>query len=624
MSALNQKYKKPRLQQAETAGAVAPAAPATPEAPETPATPAKYAATAESSVLDAALSDADSALGESYAACGRLAATMGLHQLAVVNLAKSMQKLPRDVGVLVDFAKALGAKANQESIVVSTLADAVQRSPELSDPRVWLQLASSYYHLLKPDEAFHSVSRAIAAQEIQGIKDAGTWALQARILLLWMDSDAKMTLETLTPYFIGAIEMAIAAGDTQLELQSRVSLAQLYHRFACYPESQAEVSRAFVLVRSDPSSGMPRPSTVNTLCYLYNFLGIIQFKMNYKASAYSVIQEAMSALPQVSATARLLATLAQFYMIDENLPQLRAILPALLVEKTALTEKELIRLYLMNWLLGRVYDMLDDTKQSYHFYQQAVNCKPQSASLWVGIGSLYLRMRQFEDAHIAFSHALNYASKLENFEQPFFLRFNRLFAAFAWVGLSQVFVATFQKQSALDALRQASVLFTAEGDLVHSSQVDQLYNDVLATPPQNPMYVIMNVPPQILLELFLYYDTGVFANQTEGNFPKISSCEPVAHIMPLYDHQASPVATLPHGPAVTPSVPPPPPQQVYNDLATRPALSQQHPSTVFLAYPQPAVTVPATSALNIKPIAKNMPGVNYGFPAQPYQNPPVP
>lgn len=128
-------------------------------------------------------------------------------------------------------------------------------------------------------------------------------------------------------------------------------------------------------------------------------------------------------------------------------------------------------------------------------------------------------MRQFEDAHIAFSHALNYASKLENFEQPFFLRFNRLFAAFAWVGLSQVFVATFQKQSALDALRQASVLFTAEGDLVHSSQVDQLYNDVLATPPQNPMYVIMNVPPQILLELFLYYDTGVFANQTEGNFP---------------------------------------------------------------------------------------------------------
>lgn len=111
---------------------------------------------------------------------------------------------------------------------------------------------------------------------------------------------------------------------------------------------------------------MPRPSTVNTLCYLYNFLGIIQFKMNYKASAYSVIQEAMSALPQVSATARLLATLAQFYMIDENLPQLRAILPALLVERTALTEKELIRLYLMNWLLGRVYDMLDDTKQSYH------------------------------------------------------------------------------------------------------------------------------------------------------------------------------------------------------------------------------------------------------------------
>ncbi|CUS21470.1 LAQU0S03e03334g1_1 [Lachancea quebecensis] len=614
MSALYPKYKKPRLQHAEAAAPVTPEAPAT---PATPATPGKHAAVAESGALE-------TALGESYAACGRLAAAMGLHQVAAVNLAKSMQKLPRDPGVLVDFAKALGAKAGQESVVVSTLADALQRSPELSDPRVWLQLASSYYHLTKPEEAFHSVSRAIAAQEIQGIKDANTWALQARILLLWMDSDAKMTLETLTPYFVGAIEMAIAAGDAQLELQSRVSLAQLYHRFACYPESQAEVSRAFALVRSEPSFGILRPSTVNTLCYLYNFLGIIQFKMNYKAGAYSVIQEAISALPQVPATARLLATLAQFYMIDENLPQLRAILPALLVEKTALTDKELIRLYLVNWLLGRVYDMLDDTKQSYHFYQQAVNCKPQSASLWVGIGSLYLRMRQFEDAHIAFSHALNYASKLENSEQPFFLRFNRLFAAFAWVGLSQVFVATFQKQSALDALRQASVLFTAEGDLVHSGQVDQLYSDVLATSHQNPVYVIMNVPPQILLELFLYYDTGVFANQTQGNFPKISSCAPAAHIMPLYEHQVAPVPPFPHGPAVPPPVPPPPPQQVYNELAVRPALNQQHPSTVFLAYPQPVASAPATPILEIKPAANNMPGVNFNFPAQPYQNPPVP
>lgn len=275
----------------------------------------KYQPSPETSAL---VSEFDSALASSYATCGRLAALMGLHQLAVANFAKGMQKLPQDSALLVDFAKALGAEANQEGIVVSTLVEAMQRGHENSDHRIWGQLAESYYLLQKPEDAFQSVSRAIAAQEIKGVSDSDLWTLQARILLLWMDSDGKMGLDTLTPYFFGAIKIALTSGNYRNELQSRVSLAQLYHRFACYPESQAELSRAFTLAQSQPSSSSSSLSNLNTLCYIYNFMSILQFKMNQKADAYAMIQESITTLPKVAVTTRLLATLAQFYMIDES------------------------------------------------------------------------------------------------------------------------------------------------------------------------------------------------------------------------------------------------------------------------------------------------------------------
>ncbi|SCU83519.1 LAFA_0D04060g1_1 [Lachancea sp. 'fantastica'] len=510
----------------------------------------------------------ESVLGSSYAVCGRLAFQMGLYHLAVTNFAKSLEKSPHDAGILVDFAKALGGQSNQETIVISTLVDALQHRQDYSDERIWAQLAQSYFVLQKPEDAFQSVSRAIAAQETRGTKDADLWVLQSRILLLWMDSDGKMSLETLTPYFLGAVQMSISSGNTRRELQARISLAQLYHRFACYTESQTEVSHAFTLIRNCPSFDLLKPIGVIARCYLYNFMCIIKFKLNQKAEAYNVLHEAMNTLPQVSGTSRLLATLAQFYMIDGDLENLKKLIPAMVLEKECLAANDTTRLYLFSWLLGRIFDMLDDTKQSYEFYQLAVNYKPQSASLWIGIGSLYLRMRQFEDAHIAFSHALNNASKLENFEHPFLLRFNRLFAAFAWVGLSQVFVSTFRKQNALDALRQASVLFTSEGDLIHARHIDRIFNDVLASSNEHPAYIIMNVPPQILLELFLYYDAGVFsADLRPPEVTKFTSCEPTLQTMPAMVRHP-PIATaltyspLPNAPNLVPS-------QVFQELNQR-------------------------------------------------------
>ncbi|SCV01706.1 LANO_0F13124g1_1 [Lachancea nothofagi CBS 11611] len=527
------------------------------------------------------LSEFDKVLGTSYATCGRIALEMGLHQSAVANFARALEKSPHDAGLLVDFAKALGAESNQEKIVVSTLIDALQHSQDFSDHRIWAQLAQSYFILQKPEDAFQSVSRAIAAQEVRVVKDPDLWVLQSRILLLWMDSDGKMGLDTLTPYFQGAVKMAINSKDVRNELQARVSLAQLYHRFACYSKSQAEVAHALTLVQNNPMFELPKPAAVNTLCYLYNFMCIIQFKLNQKTNAYGLLHEAMSILPQVSGTARLLATRAQFHMIDGDLTSLKTLLPALLIEKNALSEHDRNRLYVFNWLLGRIFDMLDDTKQSYDFYQCAVNSKPQSASLWIGIGSLYLRMRQFEDAHIAFSHALNNASKLENFEHPFLLRFNRLFAAFAWVGLSQVFVATYRKQNALDALRQASVLFTSEGDVIHASQVDQIFNDVLASTNQNPIYIIMNVPPQILLELFLYYDAGIFSsNLRPPEVSKMPSCEPATQMMPAMVQHPPIASALAYSPL--PLAPNHLPSRVFQELNQR---YMTPPNTYFASQP---------------------------------------
>ncbi|CEP62827.1 tetratricopeptide repeat protein LALA0_S06e04742g [Lachancea lanzarotensis] len=525
----------------------------------------------------------DCLLGSSYAVCGRLAFKMGLYHLAVTNFAKSLEKTPHDAGILVDFARALGGQSNQEKIVVSTLVDALQRSNNYSDERIWAQLAQSYFVLQKPEDAFQSVSRAIAAHETRGTKDADLWVLQSRILLLWMDSDGKMSLETLTPYFLGAVQIAMDSKDTKRELQARLSLAQLYHRFACYTQSQTEVSQAFDLIRNCSSFELPKPIGVLARCYLYNFLCIIKFKLNQKADAYSVLHEAMNILPQVSGTARLLATLAQFYMIDGDLANLKSLIPAMILEKECLAANDTTRLYLFSWLLGRIFDMLDDTKQSYEYYQLAVNYKPQSASLWIGIGSLYLRMGQFEDAHIAFSHALNYSSKLENFEHPFLLRFNRLFAAFAWVGLSQVFIGTFRKQNALDALRQASVLFTSEGDLIHARHIERIFSDVLASSNEHSAYIIMNVPPQILLELFLYYDAGVFsADLRPPEVSKLTSCEPTLQTMPAMVRHAPIAASLTYSPL--PNAPNLVPPQVFQELNQR---CMNAPET-FLAYLPPS------------------------------------
>ncbi|SCU97443.1 LADA_0H06326g1_1 [Lachancea dasiensis] len=457
----------------------------------------------------------DRVLGEAYNLCGRLALEMGQPEAATANFSKAVEKNSQDIEAIVGYARSLGLQSGSEEIVISTLIDALKLCEDYTNYRIWAQLAHSYFTLSKPEDAFQSVSRAIAGREGQGVNDPELWVLQNRILLLWMDADSKTGLQTLVPYFTTAVQVTSSCQDSKKELQARVSLAQLYHRFACYAESHAELMQCLALVRQSPLFDLSKPSAISVVCYLYNFMSIIQFKLNQRANAYGLLREAMCILPQVSRTSRLLATLAQFYMIDGDVTSLGSLLPTLVLEREALLNGDQDRVYIYSWILGRIYDMLDDTKQSYEFYQLAISCKPQAASLWIAIGYLYLRMRQFEDAHIAFSHAFNYASKIENNGHPYLLRFNRLFAAFAWVGLSQVSVATFQKQKALDALRQASVLFASEGDVVHARQVDQIFSDVFASVGQNPVCVIMNVPPQILLELFLYYDAGIYSLDSE-------------------------------------------------------------------------------------------------------------
>lgn len=479
------------------------------------------------------------ALALARAACGRLALTMHQPVMAVEQLSRALELLPDDAALLVELARAVGAERGGDDLScgaaaqLDVLVPAV-RGRGVDHPRVWAQLADAYYQLQRPEDALRAVSHA--ASPHSGAESPNVWALQARILLLAMDSDPKMRLDQLVPYFVHAVELAVAADDRSCEIETRVSLAQLYHRFACYRESHAELVLVLQLVETatgspsatpgaQPISAPPVTSVSQThplkralpeqlakLAYVYQFLCVVHFKMGLGAAAKKLCLDALQVLPPCSLTFRLLAVLAIFYITDEDSVQLRNLVPALLAERSVMCESQSTSRYVVNWLLGCIFDLLNDSAQSYQCYQLAMDVRPMSPPLWIAIGSLYLRVGQPADAQIAFSRAVTHASEEDTRKRPFLMRFNRLFAAFAYVGLSQAQLALHQRPAALEHLHHAITLFTAEKNMVHARQAEQMYAR-LADPRSNVLdYIIPDIPTDIFLELYLYWDSPVFTS----------------------------------------------------------------------------------------------------------------
>ncbi|SCU99780.1 LAMI_0G00760g1_1 [Lachancea mirantina] len=458
-----------------------------------------------------ALQSFEGALGESYAICGRIAWTMGLNKAAIEHFRRAVEKLPGDVTVLIALARAVGQEGGNEQSALNVLLESPLARQEALDYRIWLQMAESYYKLQRADEALYANAKAIETLEAQKRTDAQAAILQSRIMLLKSDENPELLLRELAPIFVRAVEIARACNEPESELKARLLLAQLYKRFARYPESRSE-SYACLSIMNSILGSLPIELGIKRMAYLYSFLAAVEFQMGNKEQALAVCHSALQSLPRSAHASLLFCTTADLLLALGDKDKLRAFLPQLLNEKDFTTNKSSSFVYLFHWKIGRFYDALNDLNSSFAFYQSAMNLRPKSAALWIAIGCLYLKMRQLYDAEIAFSQALSCCNK-GTFYPQFLNRYYRIFAAYSWLGLSQVHVSASRYQSAANAVSQCQALLFKENDMVHVAKVKDLCQAMASNVGPVRESLSPNLPMDISLDLILQYDDMFFTSE---------------------------------------------------------------------------------------------------------------
>lgn len=140
------------------------------------------------------------------------------------------------------------------------------------------------------------------------------------------------------------------------------------------------------------------------------------------------------------------------------------------------------------FLLGKAYFYLDQSRQSYDYFQLALKKGPNSPLPWLAVGTLYLKLNQLSDALTAFSEAArilssssnpNNSTNVREQEDEEVLSISDLYAlASAWEGLSCIYErCDNQAEDAAGALFRAAACYRAIGDknsMIQSEQRAQL------------------------------------------------------------------------------------------------------------------------------------------------------
>ena len=400
---------------------------------------------------------------------------------------------------------------------------------------IWTYLAIAYLHTNQISLALKSITQATSLNPDEPF----LWTLQTRIISRWyfllaldpqiqQQQGALPTIETLLPYYINSIEWSTVKRDPLMQLESHISLATLYFQFSLFEQSLGEMSFALNLLDSIQTS-ISLNENLAKLTFIYNFIAILHQRLNDPDNALQFLHQVKDLAPTESHVIRCCITMSGISLLSNNDLKIENSISLLTTELNTLTKLKSTKdayysitsneEFMLRYMLARCHSHMNDTETSYYQFQQLLKLfinHDYSPLVWTSIASLYLQLDQLADSLQAYSQAVQMAmdklndpaivTSTSNFSNVYLsFKFYKLFAAYGWFGISQVYSKTDQIKDSLNALEQSIELFRSVGDFGTAQQLKQYYEQVsqTASTMKNQTGTDQFLPPDIPIDLLL-------------------------------------------------------------------------------------------------------------------------
>lgn len=472
--------------------------------------------------------------------CGSLAIDMNLLPLAFDLLSKVLHRDPLDVKTLLLLSNAY-MKSDGYINVIHLLINAINSRSQsiLNDPRIWKQLAISYYKLNRYDDSNHAISQALSSfdsgdcnnsnnninhnsnshinnnhipnnnniltsplghnnsitslnndrttddnyfqnqiSQLAKLNKQKLFVLRCRISLL---ADPKAhRIESILPFFDEAVNSLEMVNNLPLYVEILITRAQLFRKYGLYDRCKDDLFTVIGILNENANAFKVR-DLIHKVSYAYHFLASIQYTLtnNYKLSI-SLINESLTNFNHTESSAHRLTILAcQINYL--NATNIAETIDKLTLEVPMASESSQAMMYYMIARLSLRMDPIKNIEVAYEYYQKALSIAPEKPYVWISIAALYLRLGQLNDALSTYSQAINLSlsNDLGLSLTLAEIKFYNVFAALAWFGISQVYTATNQLSSAIDAINQAIRLFKLENATQHVRELELVHSSLI-------------------------------------------------------------------------------------------------------------------------------------------------
>jgi len=336
------------------------------------------------------------------------------------------------------------------------------------------------------------------------LSESKMYVLRCRILLL-MDSQHD-TLKEGLPAFDKCLHFLEKFDNFNYYLDVLITRAQFFKKFEDIIGCKNDLIHILKLLDERRNQLKPNDLLIKA-SYVYHLLATLIYEENPNNhhDAIETIHLGMKNFPHMTSSIKPLSLLeTQLIYLNGNdneistkIDQLKLQIDLDRSKDQALTSYMIARLLLKK-------NVEQNANQAYEYYQKTLKILPRKPWIWISVASLYLELGQFDDALSTYTQAVNHSlytdenqsdkserslsdassvasnSSTSNSLLPSYeLKFNNVFAAIAWFGMSQVYTATGEYKNATDAINQALKLFKIEKDSENVNKLKTLLSKLI-------------------------------------------------------------------------------------------------------------------------------------------------
>lgn len=345
------------------------------------------------------------------------------------------------------------------------------------------------------------------AQEAQtpSLSEQKLYVLRCRILLL-MDTKSS-NIEGILPIFDRCLLFLEKIGNTDYYLDVLITRAQFFKKFNHTSNCRTDLMYILKILHENKGS-LPLENLLYKVSFTYHFFASIIYEERPSRldEPISLIKEGINNFPHmISSVKRLTLLQAQLVYLGGTPEELDNTIKQLQVEASLKNMK--FQLSTTCYMVARLLlkqDKKGNSSVAYDYFQMALKLTPNKPWIWISTAALFMELGQFNDALSTYTQGVNRSlyndeGQNEKSEKSFSdessdssnssvqntllssyeIKFNNIFAAIAWFGISQVYTATGDYKNATEALNQSLKLFKIEKDMEHVNQLKALLSKLI-------------------------------------------------------------------------------------------------------------------------------------------------